>query len=96
MSRYARAKIVEEADVEELLDNALHPYTQALIAAVPDPDPSGEKSKAIIKGEAPNPKYMPSGCRFHNRCPKIQEICTKVGSIFKEKENGRKVACHFA
>jgi peptide/nickel transport system ATP-binding protein len=89
-------KLVEEAKVEEFIDSPLHPYTQALIAAVPDPDPSVEKSKAIIKGEVPNPIYLPSGCRFHNRCPQMQEICTKEEPILKEKGNGRRVACHFA
>lgn len=89
-------KLVEEANVEELVDSPLHPYTQALIAAVPDPDPSVEKSKAIIKGEVPNPIYLPSGCRFHNRCPKMQEICTKEEPILKDRGNGRRVACHFA
>lgn len=89
-------KLVEEADVEELVDEPLHPYTQALIAAVPDPDPSVEKSKAIIKGEVPNPIHLPSGCRFHNRCPKMQEICTKEEPILKERGKGRRVACHFA
>ena len=89
-------KLVEEGDVEELVDDPLHPYTQALIAAVPDPDPSVEKSKAIIKGEVPNPIYLPSGCRFHNRCPQMQEICTKEEPILKDRGNGRRVACHFA
>ena len=89
-------KLVEEANVEELVDSPLHPYTQALIAAVPYPDPSVEKSKAIIKGEVPNPIYLPSGCSFHNRCPQMQEICTKEEPILKEKGNGRRVACHFA
>jgi peptide/nickel transport system ATP-binding protein len=89
-------KLVEEGNVEELIDDPLHPYTQALIAAVPDPDPSVEKSKSIIKGEVPNPIHLPSGCRFHNRCPRMQEICTKEEPILKEMGNGRRVACHFA
>lgn len=89
-------KHVEEANVEELVDTPLRPYTQALIAAVPYPDPSVEKSKAIIKGEVPNPIYLPSGCRFHNRCPKMQEICKKEKPILKDRGNGRRVACHFA
>jgi peptide/nickel transport system ATP-binding protein len=87
-------KIVEEAEVEELIDKALHPYTQALIAAVPDPDPSVEKSKAIIKGEIPNPIHLPSGCRFHTRCHYTKDICMKVEPEIKEVSKGHRVACH--
>ena len=87
-------KIVEEAEVEELIDNALHPYTQALIAAVPDPDPSVEKSKAIIKGEIPDPIHLPTGCRFHTRCHYMKDICMKVEPEIKEVSEGHRIACH--
>jgi peptide/nickel transport system ATP-binding protein len=87
-------KIVEEAQVEELIDEALHPYTKALIAAVPDPDPSVEKSKAIITGEIPDPIHLPSGCRFHTRCHYMMDICTKVEPEIKEVSEGHRVACH--
>jgi len=86
-------KIVEETNVDELVDEAKHPYTQALIAAVPDPDPSVEKSKAMIVGEIPNPINLPSGCRFHPRCPHVKEICTKEEPTLKQVRDGHKVAC---
>jgi peptide/nickel transport system ATP-binding protein len=87
-------KLVEEADVEELVDEPQHPYTQALIAAVPDPDPSAEKSKAIIIGEVPNPQNIPSGCRFHTRCPQRIEVCSKEEPELIEIKDGHRVACH--
>ena len=89
-------KLVEEVNVEVLVDAPLHPYTQALFVAIPDPKPSVKKNRAIIKGEVSNPIHLPSGCRFHNRCPKMQEICTKEEPILKDRGNGRRVACHFA
>jgi oligopeptide/dipeptide ABC transporter ATP-binding protein len=87
-------KLVEEANVDELVNEALHPYTQALIAAVPDPDPTVEKSKAIIKGEVPNPIDLPSGCRFHNRCPYMYEKCINEEPNLIEIRDGHRVACH--
>ncbi len=89
-------KLVEEANVDELIDEPLHPYTQALIAAVPDPDPTAEKSKVIIKGEIPNPTNIPLGCRFHTRCPQMQEECTKEEPTLREIRDGHRVACHFS
>ena len=86
-------KIVEETNVDDLVDEARHPYTKALIAAVPDPDPSVEKSKAMIVGEIPNPINIPSGCRFHPRCPQVMEICTKEEPTLKEVRDGHRVAC---
>jgi peptide/nickel transport system ATP-binding protein len=86
-------KIVEETNVDELVEEARHPYTKALIAAVPDPDPSVEKSKAMIVGEIPNPINLPSGCRFHPRCPQVKEICTKEEPTLKEVRDGHRVAC---
>ena len=87
-------KLVEEANVEELVDEPQHPYTQALIAAVPDPDPSAEKSKSMIIGEIPNPTNIPSGCRFHTRCPQMMEVCTKEEPELIEIGEGHRVACH--
>jgi peptide/nickel transport system ATP-binding protein len=87
-------KLVEEANVDELINEALHPYTQALIAAVPDPDPTVEKSKAMIKGEVPNPINIPSGCRFHPRCPQMKDECMKEEPKLIEIGDGHRVACH--
>jgi peptide/nickel transport system ATP-binding protein len=86
-------RIVEEAKVDELVEEARHPYTQALIAAVPDPDPSVEKSKAMITGEVPNPIDLPSGCRFHPRCPRAMDICKKEEPKLKVIREEHRVAC---
>ena len=87
-------KMVEEAPIEELVDEPLHPYTQALITAVPDPDPTAEKSKVIIKGEVPNPINVPKGCRFHPRCFYAEEICRKEEPEIVEIKENHRVACH--
>jgi peptide/nickel transport system ATP-binding protein len=94
MVMYA-GRIAEQADVEELLDNALHPYTRALIAAVPDPDPA---NAAVIRdippGEPPNLLQPPSGCRFHPRCPAfIQGLCEVEEPPDFEPQPGHLVAC---
>ena len=87
-------KLVEEAPIDALVDNPLHPYTQALIAAVPVPDPTVEKSKAIIKGEIPNPINLPPGCRFHTRCLYAEEICMKKEPKLIEAKKDHRAACH--
>jgi len=89
-------KIVEEAPINELVEKPLHPYTKALIAAVPDPDPTAEKSKASIKGEIPNPINIPSGCRFNTRCEYADTICKNKEPELIEVKKDYKVACHFA
>jgi len=88
-------KFVEVGGTEDVTQHPLHPYTEALIAAVPVPDPTGRKTKVIVKGEVPNPLNPPSGCRFHPRCPYAQEICRKEEPKLVEVEKGRFVACHF-
>jgi peptide/nickel transport system ATP-binding protein len=87
-------KLVEEAPIEELIDEPLHPYSKALIAAVPVPDPEGKKSKAVISGEVPNPINLPSGCRFHPRCPETMEVCTREEPPLIEIHEDHRVACH--
>ncbi len=87
-------KIIEQASINELLANPLHPYTQALIAAVPVPDPTEEKSKAMIKGEVPSPIDLPKGCRFNTRCPHAKGICFKEEPGLVEVEKGHLVSCH--
>ncbi len=69
-------KIVEVAPTEELFSNPLHPYTQALLASVPVPDPARRRTRVILEGDPPSPIHPPSGCRFHTRCPKRMEVCT--------------------
>ncbi|MDP8023629.1 MAG: ABC transporter ATP-binding protein, partial [Conexivisphaerales archaeon] len=87
-------KVVELADSEKLIDNPLHPYTQALIAAIPIPDPSAPKAEVKIKGEIPSPVNPPSGCRFHPRCPYAFDRCKVEEPKLKEVEPGHYVACH--
>lgn len=88
-------KIVEKGLTEKVIFEPLHPYTRALIAAVPDPDPEARRIETVIKGEIPSPINPPSGCRFHTRCPSyIGDICRQKEPEFKEKEKGRFVACH--
>ncbi|MCB2191138.1 MAG: dipeptide ABC transporter ATP-binding protein [Deltaproteobacteria bacterium] len=89
-------KFVELTTKEELYSRPLHPYSQALLAAVPIPDPHARGSKVIIKGDVPSPINPPSGCRFHTRCPKVQDICKQEEPMLIEKYPGHKVACHFA
>ena len=87
-------KIMEIGDVEKIVYEPLHPYTKALIEAVPVPDPSSKRSEVVIKGEIPSPVNPPSGCRFHTRCPAYMgDICkTKEPEIVKVDD--RYVACH--
>jgi len=87
-------KLVELADSEKLIDNPLHPYTQALIAAIPIPDPTAKKAEVKIKGEIPSPVNPPPGCRFHPRCPYAFDRCKVEEPKLKEAEPGHFVACH--
>ncbi len=93
-------KIVELADRETLYNNPSHPYTQALLSAVPVPNPAIEKKRqrTILEGDVPSPTNPPSGCRFHNRCPlgKNKDICKQEAPEWRELNEGHWVACHFA
>ncbi|MGD0708958.1 MAG: ABC transporter ATP-binding protein [Anaerolineaceae bacterium] len=86
----------EVADMREVYEHPLHPYTQALLAAVPIPDPTQRRTQPMPEGEIPNPINPPSGCRFHPRCPFAQEICSKEEPQLRELRPGHQVACHFA
>ena len=87
-------KIVEMAPMDNLVKNPLHPYTVALMTAVPVPNPRLEKARAIIGGEVPTPIDPPSGCRFHPRCPKFMNVCREEEPALREVESGHFVACH--
>jgi oligopeptide transport system ATP-binding protein len=89
-------KIVEMADRNALYDDPLHPYTKALLSAVPIPDPVIEKrrERIILSGDVPSPINPPSGCHFHTRCPYAMEVCRQVDPILADQGNGHRVACH--
>lgn len=87
-------KIVEAGPTEKIVYEPLHPYTKALIDAVPVPDPLIRKSEKVIRGEIPSPINPPSGCRFHTRCPFYTERCKEREPVLLEIEKGRYVACH--
>ena len=87
-------EIVELADTDELFDNSLHPYTQALIDAVPIPDPKAKNINARLKGEVPSPINPPTGCRFNPRCPKATKECTETKPALLEARKNHLVACY--
>jgi oligopeptide transport system ATP-binding protein len=89
-------RIVEIARREELYRSPLHPYTEALLAAIPvaDPEVEARRPRAIVSGEVPSALNPPSGCRFHPRCPKAMEICRTVDPSLTALGGGRAVACH--
>ncbi|MFK3961627.1 ABC transporter ATP-binding protein [Guptibacillus hwajinpoensis] len=87
-------RIVEMADSEKLYLDSKHPYTQALLSAVPVPDPEYGKDRIILTGDVPSPSNPPSGCPFHTRCPKAMDVCSSVVPEFREIEPGHHTACH--
>ena len=86
-------KMVELAGRDELFENPLHPYTQALMSAIPIPKPNLKRERVILKGEVPSPLDPPAGCRFHPRCPVAQERCSVEEPIFDENTDDHWVAC---
>jgi peptide/nickel transport system ATP-binding protein/oligopeptide transport system ATP-binding protein len=90
-------KIVEIAEADDLFDHPRHPYTGALLSAVPVPDPrlAREKQRQVLTGDVPSPTNPPAACRFHTRCPKCQTVCTQDEPLLEPKEGGNVAACHF-
>ncbi|HAN21409.1 MAG: peptide ABC transporter substrate-binding protein [Clostridiales bacterium GWF2_36_10] len=86
--------IIEMGSKEDIFRNPLHPYTKALLSAVPMPDPSVKMNRTILQGDIPSPANPPSGCKFNTRCPSCMDICKKVAPVYKEYETGHSVACH--
>ncbi|MGC8820628.1 MAG: ABC transporter ATP-binding protein [Fervidobacterium sp.] len=89
-------KFVEIGTYSHIYENPKHPYTKALISAIPEPDPKlmETKEKFIPKGEVPNPINPPAGCRFHPRCQYAMNICKTTQPVLKKLEDGRQIACH--
>src|SRR2546422_2137469 len=89
-------QIVELASSEEVIKNPMHPYTEALLSAVPVPDPAAKHGRIEIKGDLPSPIRVPPGCSFHPRCPYRRDVCKEVRPALREITPNHYVQCHFA
>lgn len=87
-------KIVEVAKTDNIFNDCHHPYTQALMSAIPIPEVREKRERIILQGEVPNPLNLPTGCRFHTRCPAAMDICKQKEPPLQEIEEGHFVACH--
>jgi peptide/nickel transport system ATP-binding protein len=86
--------MMEMGDKKRIFANPMHPYTKALLSAVPVSDPDVKMNRIILKGDIPSPINPPSGCKFRTRCPNAMPICAEKAPILKEYEDGHRVACH--
>lgn len=88
-------RIVEIADRQTLFSRPLHPYTEALLSAVPVPDPKQKAQRIVLQGDVPSPINRPSGCHFHTRCPLVQDRCRREVPALNPQSDGRLLACHY-
>jgi peptide/nickel transport system ATP-binding protein/oligopeptide transport system ATP-binding protein len=89
-------RLVEVSDRDALFEAPHHPYTQALLSAVPAPDPERRRTRIILRGDVPSPARVPGGCHFHPRCPIAKPVCRESIPPLRQTADGRLVACHFA
>jgi oligopeptide transport system ATP-binding protein len=90
-------KVVELAPRDALYGAPLHPYTQALLSAVPEPDPAQaerQRERIVLQGDVPSPANPPPGCNFSTRCPRVMDVCRRIDPAFREVREGQRVACH--
>ena len=86
--------MVEFGNKKDIFDNPLHPYTQALFSAIPEPNPDVKMNRIMLKGDIPSPANPPKGCLFHTRCPHATEKCKHIPPSYTEHEPGHFAACH--
>ncbi|MCY1553854.1 hypothetical protein D9M68_903800 [compost metagenome] len=87
--------MVELAPADDLYEAPLHPYTSALLQAIPVSDPAARGQRQLLQGDLPSPTAPPSGCRFHTRCPHARPLCSEAHPALEPAGDGRFVACHF-
>ena len=85
---------MELASSDEIFKNPLHPYTKALMSAIPIPDPTVKRERIILTGDIPSPANPPKGCKFHTRCPYATDKCKEENPEYREVSEGHFVACH--
>jgi oligopeptide transport system ATP-binding protein len=88
-------RIVETADKDALFAAPRHPYTQALLSAIPRPQPDARRERTVIGGDVPSPLHPPAGCHFHTRCPHAQPVCSEQTPLLEATSDGHAAACHF-
>ena len=89
-------RLMEVGLISDLFSKPLHPYTEALLSAAPDPDPSAKSKRIILFGEVPDPANTPEGCAFHPRCPYAQDVCRTTRPVLRDIAAGHSASCHFA